>query len=467
MLGLVDGRLFGTFGFRGIVDRDLTPEVALRVGWGLGSYLGVGKRVLIGHDARRSSYALQFALASGLLDCGCDVSFAGLLPTPTISFLVKNLGFDAGVVITASHNPPEWNGIKFYNSDGSAFSPVQDREVEKIIFEKKFRVVSFKEKGSSKALSGGLDRYVSAVVDWVNSDLIRKKRFTVVVDCGDGAASSLSPKLAEELNCNTIRFNCKGEGLFEVRPSEPTKENLGRLCELVRENNADVGFAHDGDADRTAVVDERGEHVPGDRILALVCHHVLRDKPGGKIVTPVNTGAVIDYVAKLVDATVYRTRIGEPNVVSKIKEVGAEVGGEENTGVVISDWSYAREGPLLIGVLLEILAREGRPLSEILADYPMYYGVRTKVALDRQVFHSHKMDIISKLGEMIPKNCSRVDKTDGYKLFFKEDWILIRPSGTEPIFRVFAESSKSREEAERLLRLGEDLINRAIKEVIE
>jgi len=455
-------KLFGTHGVRVTVGDELTSELALNLGYALGTQLGEGRTVAIAYDPRTSSTLLENALTAGLLDCGCNVRRLGMTPLPVLSFGIRYLHTDAGVMITASHNPPEYNGIKFYSSDGSAFTYQQDLEVENIYMSRKFSPASYTKKGKSEIVSDLGSAYIEAVKRYLDCRLISERDFSVVLDGGGGAASYLTPKLLTALGYKTIAINCEPNGLFAERPLEPRPENLTLLMKTVKEKQASLGAAHDGDGDRSAYVDEEGNFIQGDRILALICHHVLKSHPGGTIVTPVNTSSVILDVAELVKAKVEWTAIGEPSVLERMKEKNAEIGGEENVGLMFPKWSWAREGPFAISMVLNIMAEEGRKISALLKEYPEYYSVKMNVPVPNGIFQKNKKRIMANIQKMLPDDYDNIVAIDGYKVFYGKNWLLVRSSGTEPLFRIFVEAS-GKKEASKLAALGRNIINEATK----
>lgn len=454
-------RLFGTHGIRGIVNSTMTPDLAIRLGRALGTSLGKERRVLIGHDPRTSSELLECAFVSGLLDCGCNVTRLGMIPLPILAFALRKIPSDAGVMITASHNPPQYNGIKIYDADGSAFTNDKDSEIEDLYFSQKFAIAEYTGKGKLEEKRDIQTDYINGILEFVDSKNIQKCNFKVVVDAGGGAASRVTPLLLSKLGCTVIEHNCDPDGLFKERPLEPRPENLSRLMELVKQHHADLGVAHDGDADRTAYSDENGCFIQGDRILAVMCRYLLRDRPGSTIVTSINSSSVIDDAARLVDAKVARTRVGEPAVIQKMKETNAPVGGEENVGLIFRDWSWSREGPFSLALILEIMSRERKTISQLQGMFPVYMMRKFDVSLDPGTnYEEVKRMVMKRIETNLPKNRTNVLTIDGFKIIFDYGWLLIRPSGTEFKFRIFAEA-QTEEKVEELANLGASLVEQS------
>jgi phosphomannomutase/phosphoglucomutase len=457
-------RLFGTHGIRGIVGKSITPELALGLGRALGTYEGKAKRVLIGHDTRTSSELLEHAFISGVLDSGCNVTKLGMIPLPTLAFALRNIRSDAGVMITASHNPPEFNGIKFYDADGSAFTSHRDSAIEDLYCQQQFTVADYANKGKLDEDREVLEHYLASIVDRVDGRSIRERNLKIVVDAGGGAASHVTPSLLERLSCTVVKSNCEPDGLFRGRPLEPRPENLSKLQSLVKQHGADVGVAHDGDADRTAYVDENGNFIQGDRILALLCYYVLKDRPGNTIVTPLITSSVTDDAASLVKATVVRTAVGEPAVVEKMKETNALIGGEENVGLILRDWSWAREGPFAVALVLEIMAKMKQSISALLGMFPLYEMKKLDIPFVAEGdYEGQKHKVMQAIERNLPKHCLDVETVDGFKILFDDGWLSIRPSGTEFKFRVFAEARRQ-QRVEELASLGEQLVQQSLRQ---
>jgi phosphomannomutase/phosphoglucomutase len=443
-------KLFGTFGVRGVANIELTPKLALRLGLALATHLKNQGKVAIGYDNRTSSGALEHAVAAGLTAGGCDVLRFGFIPTPVLSFGIRHFGCTAGVMITASHNPPEYNGIKFWDSEGAGFSRKREEQIERI-FDKPKRVPWDRIGSSSEA--DALEPYIAAVLQRVPKF---KRRLKVVVDCANAAGSIITPRLLTELGCQVISLNCQPDGTFPSRPLEPIPENLAGLAETVRACGADMGIAHDGDADRTLVVDERGEILTGDRVFALVAMQHLRNRSRPKIITTVATSTVLDDVASRLEGKVLRTRVGEPEIVEAIRKRGGDIAGEENGGVIFPDWLLCREGIMTAVKFLELLDQEELSVSEADATLPRYHQIKQKVKCSDR--------LKPKVLVLLSKRLSRYkpDRTDGLRVVFKDGWFILRPSGTEPIFRCFAEA-RERKRARELANLSMRELKTCIK----
>lgn len=435
-------KLFGTFGVRGVVNRELTPEIAFKLGLSLANYLGEGKRVAVGRDNRTSGEMFEQAVVSGLLAGGCDVLRLGLTPTPVLSFAIRYFSCDGGVIITASHNPPEYNGIKLWGSDGAGFQREEEREIEEIL-----------ERGPGLASWDRVGRVstADAISPYIAEALRRvgrfRKRWRVVVDCANAVGALVTPRLLRELGCEVISMNSQLDGAFPGRKLEPVPENLVELAKVVVACGADLGVAHDGDADRTIVIDENGQVISGDRVFAFAALHYLRGRKAPKIITTVATSLVIDEVARRLGGSVVRGKVGEPEIVGEWKRAGGDIGGEENGGVLFFDWTPGRDGIMTaIQFIAELDEHEG-PLSKLDSSLPVYHQVKERVKCPNEM----KQQVLERLAERF--SSYPLNHTDGLRIDFEDGWLLMRPSGTEPLFRCFAEA-KSRERAKELVELG-------------
>lgn len=443
-------KLFGTFGVRGLVNEELTPNTALDLGSALATHLKNKGRVAVGHDNRTSSEMFEHAIIAGLTAGGCDVIKLGLIPTPVLSFGVRHFSCDAGVMITASHNPPEYNGIKFWDREGAGFERNRERVIERLM-EEGGKLVDWRHIGHVSD-ADALNPYIQAVLKRVPKF---KRRWKVVVDCANATGSIVTPRLFRKMGCKVISMNCQLDGTFPGRRLEPVAENLGELAKTVVAQKADLGIAHDGDADRTIAVDERGEILTGDRVFAVVASHHLQGKKRPRIVTTVATSFVLDDVTKKLRGRIARTKVGEPEIIGEYRKRGGDIGGEENGGVFFFDWLLCREGIMTAVKFLEALDRSGRSVSELNASLPKYSQVKKRVECPNEL----KVKVLNSVGRRFAKY--KVDRTDGVRVIFDDGWLLIRPSGTEPIFRCFAEA-KTDKRAEELAAMGMKELKAAI-----
>jgi len=455
-------KLFGTNGIRGVVNEDMNCDLALGIGKAWGTYLkkNIKKpRIAIGTDARLSNHMLKNAISAGLIATGCNIVDVGLVPTPTLQYTVKEKDFDSGVIITASHNPPNFNGIKGVASDGTEFSKDVEEEIEKIYFDQSYVLADWKEVGKLSIWDGAIELYINGILNIVDVDLIKKKRFHVVLDCGNGAGSLVTPILLKKLGCKITELYCEPDGMFPGHNSEPLPENLGELIKKVPEVGALIGAAQDGDADRAIFIDEKGNYIWGDKTLALGAKYATKDN-GGIAVTPVTTSSCFDDVVRKNNGKVIHTAVGSPIVARVMIENNSVFGGEENGGLIFPELQYCRDSAMTIAKILEIMAKEDKTLSKLIEEIPNYEVYKTKMPCP----NDKKEIVMKKLAEQTKNssNVLKVDETDGVKLYVKDGWVLMRPSGTEPIFRVYSESKdklKAEELALKYKKLTEQIIN--------
>jgi len=449
-------RLFGTNGVRGVVNRELTPDLVLRLSASAGHLLG--GEIAVGRDGRTSSDMLARAAISGLLAVGCRVHDMGLLPTPTLQYAVKNLGLDGGIMITASHNPPEFNGVKVIMGDGVEAPREVEERIEELYFKGGPPLKPWGEVGSIEGFNP-IGIYIDGVLSHVDVEAIRKRRFRVVVDPGNGVAALTAPELSRRLGCEVYTINADIDGAFPGRGSEPRPDNLGGLSRLVKAVDADLGVAFDGDGDRAIFVDERGIVHWGDRSFALVARDYLKRHPGETIATPVSSSKVIEEVAREAGGRVLWTRVGSIVVSRAMLDRGINLGGEENGGIFYGPHQPVRDGGMALALILDILAREGRTLSELLGELPRYVQRKERIPCPNEL----KRRVLEALRGRV--EAERIETIDGVKLWFSDgSWILIRPSGTEPIYRIYAEAeteNRLNEMVEGHRRLLEELIEEA------
>lgn len=446
-------RLFGTFGVRRTANDVLTPEFASRLAASYGSL--VQGTVAIGGDTRTSTPMLKHAITAGLLSSGCDVVDLGILPTPAIQYAVRNY-YDGGIIVTASHNPPKFNGLKFVDEFGIGTPDDMEIAVEEMYFDSEPKRVSWDKIGKVYHNETIIDEYIKETLKRVDVEAIRARKLKVVVDCGSGAGSYTAPYLLKALGCEVTTLNCQADGFFPGRDPEPIEPNLQDLIATVKDLGADIGLAHDGDADRTICIDEKGNFVLGDKTFALVEKQMLKENGGGIIVTTVATSQAIYDVAEEFGGEVIATAVGDLLVARKLKDADGLFGGEENGGLIFPDFVYGRDAAMTVAKLLEILVKENKPFSELVAELPVYYQEKLKIECP----DDEKEEVMSKIAEEIKTTTDfNLDTTDGVKILKDDGWVIIRPSGTEPIFRCFAESD-SMDKAVEMANWGIGLIEK-------
>ena len=422
-------RLFGTNGIRGIPNDDLNVDFCMTVGKAIGTFFN-GK-IILGSDNRLSKDMIIDAVNSGILSTGSETVYIGVLPTPAIQYYCKKHNMP-GVMITASHNPPQFNGIKCIDSDGTELERSREEKIEDIYYSRNFKISSWEKIGRSFSDNSAFELYLNGVMDKINREKIRNRKFRVAVDTGNGAAYLTTPELLSRLGATVVSLNANPDGLFTSRESEPKPANLKYLIDLVKSGGFDFGIAHDGDADRAVFIDEKGDFIDGDRTLALFVKYYI--KKGEKVVTPVSSSDSLEEICEPRGARVIRTRVGAPVVSRTMIEEKARLGGEENGGIIFGDHQYCRDGAMTLGIIMDIMAGEKRTLSSLIEELPEFYITRKTIPA------SSGFEEIAKALKDGFKGWE-ISTMDGIKLRKGHDWILARPSGTEPIIRLFTHST--------------------------
>lgn len=428
-------------GIRGIVGETLLPEEALRWALAYGTMVKGGK-VILGRDTRLSGEMLRGAVLAGLLSTGCQVIDLGIVPTPTLQLAVQYWQADGAVAITASHNPAEWNALKFFEPSGMYLDADGMKRLRATYESGDFPYARWNDVGQIQPDETAIDRHIERILTCVDVERIRKKRFRAVIDCVNGAACFVSPRFLERLGCEVIPLFAEPTGIFQRNP-EPIAEHLTELCRFVKENKADVGFAHDTDVDRLAIVADGGEALGEETTLVLAVYHVLAHKERGPVVTNLSTTMAVDEVAKQFGCPVFRTPVGDINVSMRLKEVGGAIGGEGNGGVIYPRIQYARDAIAALALVLEFMAMHEEPLSALVRQLPRYHIVKKRLPISTVSVH----DLLECVKTRY--TAEEVIEEDGIKLLWDDHWVHIRPSGTEPILRVIAEA-KTPERAEQL-----------------
>jgi len=428
-------------GIRGVIGESLLPEEALRWALAYGTMVN-GGTVVLGRDTRPSGEMLRGAVLAGLLSTGCKVIELGIVPTPTLQLAVQHWQADGAVALTASHNPAEWNALKFFEPSGMYLDADGLKRLRGIYESGQFRRARWNEVGQIQTDATALDRHIERILTCVDIDRIRARRFRVVIDCANGAACFISPRLLERLNCEVIPLFAEPTGIFQRDP-EPIAENLSELCRRVRETGADVGFAHDADVDRLAIVADGGEALGEEMTLVIAVYHVLAHKERGPVVTNLSTTMAVDEVAKTFGVPVYRTPVGDINVSKRIKEVGGAIGGEGNGGVIYPRIQYARDAIAALALVLEFMAMHEEPLSQLVRRLPRCHMVKKRLPIGAVPVH----ELLERIKTRY--TAEEVVEEDGVKLRWDAHWVHVRPSGTEPILRGIAEA-KTPERAEQL-----------------
>ncbi len=424
----------GVSGVRGVVGEFLTPQLACDFAQAFAGYVGRG-RVVVGRDTRASGPMLQHAVTCGLLAGGCAVIDVGVLPTPTLQIYVAETGARGGIALTASHNPPEYNALKLFNSEGLFFNQYERGELIDLYHQSDFREVSNAEIASvTRDYESGPGRHFARVLRLVDAEAVRRRRFRVGLDGVNGAGSAMSVDyLTRIMGCDLRAISVDPTQPFP-REAEPKPDTLGDLAELVRRERCEIGFGQDPDGDRLAVCDEHGHVLDNDDVLALVVDAVLERVPGDVVVN-LTTSSVLDEIAARHRRRVWRAPVGEANVVERMQAVKAAIGGEgSNGGIILPAVHYCRDSYTGMGFVLERMAATGKTVSQLVAEMPRFHRRMGKVAFE----HGRLGQLMQSLEESFPG--VETDRTDGLKLLWEDSWIHVRASNTEPLLRLAAEA---------------------------
>jgi phosphomannomutase len=436
--------LISVSGIRGVIGQGFTSETALNYARAFGAFLKKGK-VAVGRDTRTTGPMIVSAVASGLLSSGCDVADIGICPTPTVELAVRSGDFSGGVAVTASHNPIEYNALKLIGKDGVFLSSGQGARVQEIYKSRKFNDRVWNATGNLTNEDTWIDFHLNSILelDFVSVSTIRERGIKIVADCGGGAACYMAEKFFSKLGVNFKLIHSIPTGEFPREP-EPIPENLSDLCMAVKKNGADVGFAFDPDADRLAIVSEKGEAIGEEYTLALGSRYIL-SKIQGPMAVNLSSSMLNDFVADEAGVKIYRSKVGERNVTEKLKRVKGVVGGEGNGGLIFPGLHWGRDAFLAAAVITQYLADSGKRISELVAELPRFVMVKTKVNLTRS-----QVERKSRAIENAFKG-DKINRLDGIKISGKDRWVQIRASNTEPVARIISEA-KDRETAEGLVR---------------
>jgi phosphomannomutase len=449
-----EGLMVSVSGVRGRVGEALTPEVMAKFAAGFGAWAkkraGGRARIVVGRDSRVSGPMFQPVVISALQSVGCDVILVDMAPTPTIQLAVEHHHAAGGLAITASHNPIEWNALKFIGPSGLFLDGAEAAEMRATV-EGEIPRAKWDELGVIEKDDDAIERHIALVLGlpFIDVEGIRARQFNVALDCVRGAGGAFMPVLLDRLGCRVTAINLETDGRFPRSP-EPVAENLGELEALVKKSGAEIGFAVDPDVDRLALVSNEGRAIGEDYTLALAAKLVFRHRDGN-MVTNLSTSRIMDDIAQEQGRRVIRAPVGEVNVATRMRSEKAPVGGEGNGGVILTEVHLGRDAPLGAALMLQLLLEEGRSLSEIVASYPRYSIVKDK--LDRP---AAPLDAVySSLKTTFSD--AEVDTQDGLRLTWPDRWVHVRPSGTEPIVRVIAEAPTVGEAEELIAKCREPL----------
>jgi phosphomannomutase/phosphoglucomutase len=424
-------KFFGTNGIRGVFKEDLTLEFIHDMTLSIGTFFKEGP-ILVGYDGRDSSPIIAKTVCSALNYCGIDCKNTGLVPTPCLQYAVKKLGYNGGIMITASHNPPQYNGIKPAASDGVEVSRENELIIEETYLKKNW-ITNPLRWGITGTEEKAIEVYIQGVLSHIDSEKVKSKNFKVVLDLGNGAQAVSAPIFCDRLGCEIFLVNEKIDGSFPGRGSEPTPQNLQELSKAVLNNNADLGIAFDGDGDRSIFCDDKGEILTGDKSALVLVKHILSKIPESLVVTCLNSSSSIENITSEFNSKVIRTKVGSVEVSRKMVSTNALIGFEENGGFMFGPHNQVRDGCMTLALMLDLLTSSGDSLSKKINDLPPSYTTKDKISCSPE----DAKKLIQSLKEEFPSS----DTTDGIKISNNpKRWVMIRPSGTESIIRIYGEA---------------------------
>ncbi|MFX1498482.1 MAG: phosphoglucosamine mutase [Promethearchaeota archaeon] len=459
--------IFGTSGIRRVFqsysesDLMFTPQMALEVGLALGTYVRGGS-IVIGKDIRISALPIEYALISGLISSGSNVKTLGVVTTPTLAMSLRYLNADVGVMITASHNTPEYIGLKLWNPSGVGFSPEQEEEIERIYNDKDFIKTEWNEVGKVTPINDINDIHI---LDITNRILFDGSKLNVIVDPGNGSGCDIVPNLLSKYGIKIVTINAQMDGRFPGRASEPSRENLMQISNFLKiSTQEDIGIALDGDADRVIFLDENGEIVDPIRLLALMAKEFILDnksklsKKDMKVVTPINSSNLIEDVLNPLGCEVIRTEVGDIKVAIALKELGGFLGGETSGTYIWPKFHYGPDSIVTIANVLQIIVKNSKSLNELLVDIPIYPYYANQFKLKRDIPFTEEVNnkILEKVKDTLDelgKKIKKVNQMDGCRFDYDEGWTLIRRSGTSPYLRISGESNKDLEDTKQVNQL--------------
>jgi phosphoglucosamine mutase len=445
------GISFGTSGIRGIVGGEITPELALVLGEAITRKRGA--RVAVGRDTRESGVVLEGALIAGInFHGGCALKL-GVVTTPTTAIATRERA-DNGVMITASHNPPQYNGFKFYNRFGEEISRDEEKELENIVRARKFHLSETEGAGETYEVQDAVERHIEVALGLVDRKVIERKKPKVVVDCGNGAACSIAPFLLREAGCHVIAVNAEPSGVFS-RNLEPSSESLQDACSIVRSSGADMGVGYDGDGDRAVIIDERGEVLGLDEQLSLLSSYIVKEREG-TVVSTVEASLAVSEAIERNGGKLITTEVGSRNVAERMRGSGAVFGGEPCGEYIFPEEVMSPDGMLATLKFVELICMEGKlgNLRKKIKKYP----------IRRVKFNcTDRRSSMERIAEMLVREFKgEVNDRDGIRVNFKDGWLLVRASGTESVMRLTCEH-KSESELEKVFRKAEKIVREGLR----
>ena len=450
-------RLFGSSGVRGLVNVDLTPTLAAKLGLAVVK-LSKAKEVLVARDTRVSGLMLENSLVSGFLAAGANVTCLGVVPTPMLAYLVKKCSTNVGVMITASHNPSQYNGLKFFDSYGVAYDENSQNEIEKIIENEEFELADWRKIGQAVLVDKS-----QSYIEKIKEAIQLRTKLHVIVDPGCGATYSLAPVILKNVGCKVTAINAQPDGFFPARSSEPNVESLKPLARIVKEMGVDAGLAYDGDGDRVAFIDENGCFVDFDRVLAAYSAYVVKEDRGGAVVTNVEASMCVEKMVEAQGGKVIRTKVGDVYISEAIKRNNAVFGGEPCGAWVHPQFHYCPDGIYSSAILLKAMEDEDKSLSEFISETPQYPTIRENIACGNEVKCRVMENVAEYLENAFPE-FKELSNIDGVRLVLKKGWILVRASGTEPLLRLTVEG-ESLNAAREIIGKGLLIVRKLVEEM--
>ena len=450
-------------GVRGKVGESLDMQTITKFASAFGTLVG-GGTVVLGIDSRTSSPMLRHAVLAGLIATGCQVMDVGLCPTPTVLLTAKVLKAQGSITITASHNPVEWNGIEFASDSGKLLTQTERDELHNIYQNENFELIPWDKLGAHQVYTDSTLLHLERILNssWLDRKSIRNAKMKVVLDCGNGAGCVISPTLLKELGCEVIEVNCIPDGNFN-RPAEPNPDAITELVETVGNTGADIGFAHDGDADRVVIVTDKGVALNGEWTFAFVTDFII-SKTKGDIVATVSTSRMIDDLAKKHNVKLHRTKVGVGYVVEKMHQINAVIGGEGTGGVIYPEINHTTDGITSIAAILQYLVKSDTTVSALVEAMPKYEMCRKKMEIPSQAVASQLLDQYKDEITSTNSDMSSLELTDGIKRVWDDRWVNIRKSGTEPVIRIFSEAPTA-SEAEMLCNQTVERLEMLMKQI--
>lgn len=420
-------------GIRGVIGDSLTPEIITKYVSAFSSKIGA-KKVIVGGDPRVSEKFIRPLVKSILMAAGCDIIDIGITPTPTVQLAVEQLKAAAGIAITASHNPIQWNGLKFIGPDGLFLPEKEVSEIYRIADIPEKHYANWKELGRESQYKNAINDHLKQIygLEYIDVDLIRSRKFKVALDCVNGAGGLIIPKILEYFGCEIIGLNLEPSGVFAHTP-EPVPQNLTELCKTVKEHSADIGFAVDPDVDRCAIIGNDGNPIGEEYTLAIAIKFILSRKLG-PVVINLSTSRAVDEIVQYYNCILHKTKVGEINVAVKMKQVNAIIGGEGNGGVILPDIHLGRDAPIAVALTLQHLAEHGGKITELKQSLPQFYILKDKTPIG----DLNPEKVLSHFTKKFKD--ADLDETDGLRIDRLDSWIHLRKSNTEPIMRIIVEA---------------------------